>query len=331
MGVVPGWLPRTAPVPWLSRTFARFPSARYQHIRSELADFIALVVSQDNSCRYCYGIQRALFKVFGYPDERIDQLERDLHTADLPPGERAALDFARKLSRANPRPGPGDVEALRRAGFDDAGIAEVAYTAAAASVMNRCATLLALPPERFESIVRRPVFRLLRPFVARRMRRHKPPTFPPPPRPDRGPCAKIVAALGDVARCRRAAAHRRRGLGAPVLPRRTKALVLAVVGPRARLSASETRGPRARSPPRALRRRRRRDPRQSRLAAARRARSAARAVRARDGALPARGPSSGACARGRPASRSDGAPRGGRRRLARQRASAAVSVLLDAC
>ena len=42
-------------------------------------------------------------KILGYPDGHIDRLERDFHLSDLTRAEQAALDFARKLSRANPR------------------------------------------------------------------------------------------------------------------------------------------------------------------------------------------------------------------------------------
>ncbi len=230
MGVVPGWLARVAPSAWMSRAFARFATHPLAYLRPDLADLIGFVVSQDNSCRYCFGIQRAMYKVFGWSDERLAALERDVYAAALAAADRAALDFARKLSRANPRPGPADYQALRKAGFAPAAIAEIAFMAAIAAFNNRCATLLALPPEPFEKQVDRPLFRLMRPLVARQMRRHKPPPVAPPPQPDRGPCARVVAALGDSPAAGILRATIDEAWASDVLPRRTRALMFGVVG-----------------------------------------------------------------------------------------------------
>jgi hypothetical protein len=88
-------------------------------------------VSQDNSCRYCYGVQRSLLKILGYRYDMLNRLERDFHLAGLEDAQHIALDFVRKLSRANPRPDRRDYEALERAGFGRAAIAEIAFAVAA--------------------------------------------------------------------------------------------------------------------------------------------------------------------------------------------------------
>jgi alkylhydroperoxidase family enzyme len=100
--------------------------------------------------------------------------------------------------------------------------------AAASTFMNRVSTLLALPPESLEKMVDKPLFRLLRPLMAWRMRsRQRAPE--PPPRANDGPHERVVAALGDSPM---AGVIRRSIDGAwesTVLPRRTKALMLAVI------------------------------------------------------------------------------------------------------
>src|SRR5579875_3661043 len=105
-GILPGWAPRLAAVPWVVRANTRFVAVRFAYMPPALSSWINLVVSQDNSCRYCYGVTRALLKVLGYGDAQIDRIERDVHLADMARAEQAALEFARKVSHANPRPTP---------------------------------------------------------------------------------------------------------------------------------------------------------------------------------------------------------------------------------
>src|SRR5436309_6600960 len=228
VGTVPGWLARLAPSPWLVRALCEIIKHPFAHAPLEVCDLVALVVSQENSCRYCYGVQRALFKIFGYRDEYLDALERDAQVSELTPAARAALDFARRLTRANPRPGGADFEALVRAGFSRPAAAEIVFAAAASAVTNRVGTLLLLPPEPLVSFVASPVFRFVRPLLAWRMR-PRPRAPEPAPRPDDGPCAAVVAALDGSP----AAGVLRRAIdgawASDVLPRRTKTLMLAVI------------------------------------------------------------------------------------------------------
>lgn len=228
VGGVPDWLARLAPCPWLVRALTSNIGRPLAHAPLALCDLVALVVSQDNSCRYCYGVQRAVLKIHGYRDDYIDRLVRDFQVAELSAAERAALDFARRLSRADPLPAPAEFRALVDAGFTPAAAAEIAMVAAASGFSNRIATLLALPPESMERLVTHPLFRLARPLLAWRMRKGlKSPE--PLPQPNDGPCARIVAGLAGSP----SATVTRRVIdeawASPVLPRRTKTLMLAVI------------------------------------------------------------------------------------------------------
>src|SRR5437867_8683315 len=228
VGAVPGWLARLAPSPWLVRALCEIIKRPFAHAPLEICDLVVLVVSQENSCRYCYGVQRALFKIFGYRDEYLDALERDAQVSELTPAARAALDFARRLTRANPRPGGAEFEALVRAGFSRPAAAEIVFAAAASAVTNRVGTLLPLPPEPLVSFVGSPVFRFVRPLLAWRMR-PQPRAPEPAPRPDDGPCAAGVAALDGSP----AAGGRRRATAGPgpsgARPRRPRPPRLAVI------------------------------------------------------------------------------------------------------
>src|SRR5207249_79647 len=103
-GVVPGWLARVAPAPWLARAWAALVRSPVAHLPPALCDLVALVVSQDNSCRYCFGAQRAVLRLLGYREAYIARLERDCLVAELSAADQTALDCARRVSRADPRP-----------------------------------------------------------------------------------------------------------------------------------------------------------------------------------------------------------------------------------
>ena len=228
VGAIPGWLSRIAPSPWIVRTFCAAIGRPAAYLPPALCDLVFLVVSQDNSCRYCYGAQRAVMKILGYRDEYVDRLVRDFHVVDLAPGDRAGLDYARRLSRGDPRPGRAECDAVVREGLDRRAVTEIAALVAIGTFNNRVATLLALPPDPIESLVRGPFFRVVRPLIARRLR-GRPRQPEAPPRPNDGPLAALVAALGDSP----AAGVVRHTIDdawtSAVLPRRTKALMLAVV------------------------------------------------------------------------------------------------------
>jgi uncharacterized peroxidase-related enzyme len=229
IGVVPGWLPRLAPCPWMVQAITGLIQRPFAYAPGVLCDLVALVVSQDNSCRYCYGAQRAVMRIHGYPDRQIDRILRDFHVAELPPAERAALEFARRITRANPRPGRAELDAVVRAGMRREAVLEVAAVAASANFSNRWATFLALPQESIERLVASPLFRVIRPLVAWRMRRR--PARPiAPPVPNDGPAAAVVAALGSSPTAHLLRAVVDGAWASEILPRRTKTLILGVVG-----------------------------------------------------------------------------------------------------
>jgi len=227
-GTVPGWLQRFAWSAWLPRAFAAGNAKPISYADPALCNLIALVVSQDNSCRYCYGAVRSVLRILGHREDFIARPERDFHTLDLSPGARAALDLARRVSRANPLPTRAAVGEVAAAGLAPAAVSEVVFYAAIGTFNNRVATLLAVPIDRgFESLPETPLFRLIRPLVAWKMRgRRLQPTPPPPATP---PFAALVAALGDSPSAGMVRRTVDEALASDVLPRRTKVLLFAVI------------------------------------------------------------------------------------------------------
>jgi uncharacterized peroxidase-related enzyme len=242
LGFVPVWAGVLAPAPWVVMANVALLSAPLVHLSSRLLELVALVVSQDNSCRYCFGTQRTLLRILGYREAEIERLASDLDRAELSPVERAALVFARRVSRAQPRPGAADVAALRASGFPAAAAPELAFAAGSVAYANRLSTFVAMPFDTLDSVADHPIGRLLMPLVSRVLRRRFThprgrPVAAPPPAGTVGDA--VVAALGDVP-----AAGALRGaidaaLASPILPRRAKLLCWGVVARALGCAASE--------------------------------------------------------------------------------------------
>jgi alkylhydroperoxidase family enzyme len=214
---------------WVTDAFMqlRIDQVPLRHLSAELAGLIALAVSQDNSCRYCYAGTRSMMRILGYPEERIRLLEED--ALELSPANSAVLTFARRVSRAAPITCAGDGRALLEVGWSAEAVKEIAFSAISNVFFNRLTTMPALPlPE--TDIARRWYIRLLRPLIALRLKPRRavaPDVLTAAQRS--GPFAEIVNALDGLP-----GAARLRGIIdaawlSPVLSRRTKALVFAVV------------------------------------------------------------------------------------------------------
>lgn len=228
-GAVPLAAPYLAHLPWLAEAFF-FTEARLAAVPLDLLEFISLVVSQDNSCRYCYGTQRFLLKALGYDERRIRELERDLYINGMTPRDKLALDFVRQVSRCNPRPSRAEVEALRRAGFGDLAIKEMALLAAQVCFFNRVATMLTLPPEiEIERTQEKWYFPVLRPLIRWKLRSDTRGSVTSLSEPPHGPCAPLIRALDGSPAASALSALIEAALDSPVLPRRAKLLVFAVV------------------------------------------------------------------------------------------------------
>ncbi len=222
-----------AGVPWLEKVTIAFAVELQKRVAldPDLADLVGMAVSQDNSCRYCFAVTRAFLRLLGTPEARIAHLEQDMLTSDFSPAERAALEFARKLSRSNPLVVARDLEPLRQKGFGELEIAELCAVVALHMYHNRVSTLAALPPQAMERLPDRWSVRLLRPLLGRRLGRIRRRSPPIPLRPeDRvGPFAGVVVALDGIpfARALRDAIDDM--LASSLLPRRAKLLLIAVV------------------------------------------------------------------------------------------------------
>lgn len=222
-----------APVPWLARALIELHPEHglLLHLDPDVGDLVAMVVSQENSCRFCYSAVRAMLWAQGMSKARIDRIEEALaRGADMPTRTLAEVAFGRAQSRAGPPAAHGACEALRAAGVSNAELKEVAFTVAFTDFSNRVHTIPAIPTRPLERMPEQWHMRLLRPLVGRliRSRRRQGVATPLEQTPD-FPYAHLVKAYAGSP-IAPALAHALEGLWAsPHLPRRGKLLILAVV------------------------------------------------------------------------------------------------------
>jgi uncharacterized peroxidase-related enzyme len=111
-------------------------------------EMIAVVVSSVNRCYYCLVAHGAAVRELSGDPELGEMLVMNYRVAELPPRQRAMLDFAVKITEASHRIEEPDREALRAVGFSDRDIWDIAATAAFFNMSNRMASAIGLLPDR---------------------------------------------------------------------------------------------------------------------------------------------------------------------------------------
>ena len=164
-----------ATVPWMARAVVDLHPeyGLLMHLDQSIADLVVLVVSQENSCRFCYAAVRALLWAQGMSWARIERMEQDLARADLPPRAMAAVAFGRSQSRTGPTAARQAREALRESGLGVDEMKEIAFAAAVTDFNNRAYTIPAIPAHPLERIPDQLYMRLLRPLLARIIKKHR--------------------------------------------------------------------------------------------------------------------------------------------------------------
>ncbi|MGH7348869.1 MAG: carboxymuconolactone decarboxylase family protein [Candidatus Rokuibacteriota bacterium] len=221
-----------APVPWLARALVDLHPeyGLLMRLDQNVADLVALVVSQENSCRFCYAGVRALLWAQGMSQARIRRVEQDLTRADLPPRTRAAIAFGRSQSRSGPPAARAAREALRRAGFGADELKEIAFVVATTDFGNRANTIAAIPPRPIERIPDQLHMRLLRPLINRILQNHRSRGRPTPlDRVPSHPYARLVEAYAGSPIAPALGRTIDEMWASPYLTRRCKLLMLAVV------------------------------------------------------------------------------------------------------
>jgi len=232
-GFVPEFLDYFSACPWVVRATMtlEIPQTRLVHMRSDLPQMIALVVSQDNSCRYCYATHRTFLKITGFREDDIQRLEHEFLTSQFGADRKVPLDFARRVSRADPPPSAADCAALVAGGCDPRGLKEIAYVAALFVFLNRLVTLPAIPYAPAEGLERAWRVRWTAPVLRWWFGRLEPPVVAAPlPAGSRdGPFSEIVRAFDGLPIAAALGRTLAEAWSSGGLSRRARALVFAVV------------------------------------------------------------------------------------------------------
>lgn len=135
MNGVPNIIGTMAHSPAVLKSYLGFSEAMGgSSLSPQLREQIALAVAGANQCHYCGSAHTALAKSHGLKDEA--ELQRNLLAESSDAPTAAVLRFARAIVEKRGWVDDADIEAVRHAGYDDAGIAEIVATVAINTFTN---------------------------------------------------------------------------------------------------------------------------------------------------------------------------------------------------
>jgi len=109
-------------------------------------EMIAVVVSSANRCYYCQVAHGQAVRAMSGDPALGELLMMNYRAAKLPRKQRAMLDFAHKMTVAPDSVGEADRASLRKAGFADRAIWDIAAVTAFFNMTNRMATAVDMMP-----------------------------------------------------------------------------------------------------------------------------------------------------------------------------------------
>ncbi len=118
-------------------------------------EMIAVVVSSANRCYYCQVAHGQAVRELSGDPALGELLVMNYRAAKLPRRQRAMLDFAHRMTVEPDEVGDADRAALRKAGFKDRDIWDIAAVASFFNMTNRMATAIdMMPNEEYHSASR---------------------------------------------------------------------------------------------------------------------------------------------------------------------------------
>jgi uncharacterized peroxidase-related enzyme len=110
-------------------------------------EYVFLVCSAANLSTYCVTAHCEIVRMLGIKGPEPEEVAIDHRGADIPPADKALLDFARSLTLRPTSIGPKDVDALRATGFNDQQILEAVVLVGLAKFANYIAFGLGTVPD----------------------------------------------------------------------------------------------------------------------------------------------------------------------------------------
>jgi uncharacterized peroxidase-related enzyme len=109
-------------------------------------EMIVVATSAANHCQYCVVAHGAILRIRAKNPLVADQVAVNYRKADIPPREKAMLDFALKVALESHALDDAELEALRRHGFTDEDAWDIAAIAAFFALSNRMANFSGMRP-----------------------------------------------------------------------------------------------------------------------------------------------------------------------------------------
>jgi len=109
-------------------------------------EMIVTATSAANNCLYCVVAHGAILRIYEKKPMVADQVAINYRKADIPPRQRAMLDFAMKVCLRSDEIGEGDFTPLHAHGFSDEDIWDIAAITAFFGMSNRIASFSSMMP-----------------------------------------------------------------------------------------------------------------------------------------------------------------------------------------
>jgi uncharacterized peroxidase-related enzyme len=109
-------------------------------------EMIAVVVSSANHCYYCLTAHGAAVRKLSGDPQLGEMRVMNYRAAELPPRQRAMLDFAHRLTTQPSQIDEPDRQALRDAGFSERAIWDIAAVTSFYNMSNRMAAAVDMRP-----------------------------------------------------------------------------------------------------------------------------------------------------------------------------------------
>ncbi|RDK09349.1 peroxidase-related enzyme [Cupriavidus lacunae] len=109
-------------------------------------EMIVVATSGANQCLYCVVAHGAILRIYEKKPLVADQVAVNYLKADIPPRQRAMLDFAMKVCKASHEVGEADLAALREHGFSEEDAWDIAAITAFFGLSNRMANTISMRP-----------------------------------------------------------------------------------------------------------------------------------------------------------------------------------------
>ena len=100
---------------------------RHKTLGGKLLAFIRLMVSEEEQCKYCVGMNTGLLMQYGVLPEMQDEIRKDISKAPLEANELALLQFVLKVVKDSNSVEQSDIDKLKDLGWSDSDIMDATY------------------------------------------------------------------------------------------------------------------------------------------------------------------------------------------------------------